>query len=399
MKISIIIVDDDNNKIKLICRELARYGIKEDDICAVNNLADARIKLMDNYYDLLLLDIIIPPRDNTRESPEHGVEFLRQIIDDELIPSPGNIIGITADSEANNNSQSEFRRMTTQILYIDPIEDDWKNSLKQLVARIRSSKIFNHDVDVCLITALRNPELSEICKLPCGWSEEYSLGNGISYRRGKFSNENIDLRLICLHCPQMGIVSSTLTARLAIENFKPRLMIMTGICGGIDGQVSLGDVILAEKSWDWQSGKWLEDGEFEIAPDQKDASGELISIARASEMKLFEYYKKFEGERPASPPKVHVGPMVSGSAVVADPSMHEMFISQHRKSIGVDMECYGVYFASAFSPEPKPKFICIKAVSDLANREKNNNFQHYCSYLSAQIAMDMIVNYFENRQQ
>jgi len=396
MKISILIADDDKNKIEMICRELEKYGISNDDIQWVNNLADARCKLTENHYDLLLLDIIIPPRENAKESPEHGVEFLRQIIDDELIPAPANIIGITSDAEANLQSQSEFKRMTTQILYIDPMLDAWKHSLKQLIAKIYSSKSFNYDFDVCFITALRNPELSEICKLPCNWSEEQSLGNGMVYRKGRYLLGEKNLRLVCLHCPQMGIVSSTLTTRIAIETFKPRLMIMTGICGGIDGQVAIGDVILAEKSWDWQSGKWLDNGDFEIAPDQKDASGELISLTRKSEVKLFDFYKQFDGERPAVPSVLHVGPIVSGSAVVADPSMHERFISQHRKSMGIDMECYGVYFASTFSPEPKPKFICIKSVSDLANRDKSNNFQKYCSFLSAQLGFELVVEYFSN---
>jgi nucleoside phosphorylase/CheY-like chemotaxis protein len=394
MKISILIADDDKVKIDMICRELVKSGISNDDIQSVTDLAAARNKLTENHYDLLLLDIVIPPRDNAKESAEHGVEFLRQIIDDELIPAPANIIGITSDSDANLQSQSEFKRMTTQILYIDPTLEEWKQSLKQLIAKIYSSKTFNHDVDVCFITALRSPELSEICKLPCNWSEEISLGNGMVYRKGIFLLGEKNIRVICLHCPQMGIVSSTLTTRIAIEIFKPRLMIMTGICGGIDGQVAIGDVILAEKSWDWQSGKWLDNGHFEIAPDQKDASGELISLARKSEGKLVELHRKFYGERPAVPSVLHVGPMVSGSAVVADPTMHERFISQHRKSMGIDMECYGVYFASSLSLEPKPKFICIKSVSDLANREKSNNFQQYCSYLSAQLGFELVAEYF-----
>lgn len=86
--------------------------------------------------------------------------------------------------------------------------------------------------------------------------------------------------------------------------------------------------------------------------------------------------------------------MVSGSAVVAQSAMHSMFKRQHRKSLAVDMECYGVYKAAVTCGVPNPAVICIKCVSDLANREKSDDFQEYGSAMTAAFSFSMLDRYF-----
>jgi len=82
--------------------------------------------------------------------------------------------------------------------------------------------------------------------------------------------------------------------------------------------------------------------------------------------------------------------MVSGSAVVENSELHARFFAQHRKAIAVDMECFGVYFSASMSSNPAPKFICIKSISDLANRDKSDNYQKFCSELSAYVSFKIV---------
>jgi nucleoside phosphorylase len=86
--------------------------------------------------------------------------------------------------------------------------------------------------------------------------------------------------------------------------------------------------------------------------------------------------------------------MVSGSAVVAQSAMHLLFKKQHRKSLAVDMECYGVYKAAATCGVPRPDVICIKSVSDLANRDKSDDYQQYGSQVTAAFSFVMLDRYF-----
>ncbi|MNU11754.1 hypothetical protein D3C72_2598600 [compost metagenome] len=48
------------------------------------------------------------------------------------------------------------------------------------------------------------------------------------------------------------------------------------------------------------------------------------------------------------------------------------------------MEAYGVFAAAHEAPHPQPKVIVLKSVCDFANPEKNDSYQEYAAYTSAQ---------------
>jgi nucleoside phosphorylase/CheY-like chemotaxis protein len=396
MAMALLVVDDSESKRDLIQTELTKLGVPQGSIYFAENAASARKALGERRFDLMLLDLNLPTRAGSIDAPsaEVGLELLRQIVEDHDLPAPESIVGITADADSMREYADEFRRLTAQILFVEPGLAEWKQSLSILIGRMRNTNADAYDVDVCILTALREPELSEVLKFPYSWSAEESLGNGVLVRRGKILVNNVERSIVAAHATQMGLVSATFVSRLLIEYFKPRILIMTGVCGGVGDKPRLGDIIVAERSWDWQSGKWLEDGSFESAPDSKEGSADLIGLALGASERIETYHFAFRGQRPSYVPKILRGPLVSGSAVVASSALHERFIGQHRKSIGVDMECYGVYYAADLSPGKRPKVLCIKGVSDLANRMKGDELQEYCSFMSGKVAFDIVTRYF-----
>ena len=58
--------------------------------------------------------------------------------------------------------------------------------------------------------------------------------------------------------------------------------------------------------------------------------------------------------------------------------------SQHRKLTGIDMETYGVYSAADEAPLPQPSVFALKSVCDFADERKNDDFQAYAAYTSAE---------------
>lgn len=398
MKNKILISEDNEYKRELLSAELIKNGVLESDIIIAKNSYETRCALRDNAGNiaLLLLDLVLPNREGDVPSANVGLELLRLILEDGEYHPPRNIVGTTADGEARGQHESEFQKLTTQILMVTPELHDWRFSLERLVSRINRSAESPKEslVDVCFITALRQPELAAVLKLPIEWTPEQSLGNGVLIQEGTAEIGGKIRRFICAHSTQMGMIAASFMVMALWQKYYPKLIIMTGICGGVRG-VQLGDVIVADRSWDWQSGKWLHDGEFESAPDHKEACPELVALARGSEAMVQQFWKE-QAVRPATPPKIKVGPMVSGSAVVEDKSKHEIFIQQHRKAIAVDMECFGVYFAARMSVEPESKVLCIKGVSDLADRNKTDNYQIYCSELSAAVGFEVAKRYFSS---
>ena len=88
----------------------------------------------------------------------------------------------------------------------------------------------------------------------------------------------------------------------------------------------------------------------------------------------------------------HVGPIATGAVVLEDPSVVEMIQSQHRETLGIEMEAYGVALAANLSSLTPPKSIIMKSVCDFADPKKNNEWQDYAAYTSAQLAMKFIEN-------
>ena len=391
MIFKVLISEDNEYKSKLLSDEMSGFEIPGLEIIFAKNASETRHALREHagQIDLLLLDLVLPNRAGDVPSPAVGFELLRQILEDEEYLPPTSIVGTTADSEAMNEHEQSFKKFTTQILMVTPELTDWRFSLEKLTSRIVRSREQPKEslVDVCFITALRYPELTAVLALPIKWTPEQSLGNGVLVQEGTAEIDGKLRKFVCAHSSQMGMIAASFMTRVLWEKYYTKLIVMTGICGGVRN-VNLGDVIVADRSWDWQSGKWPHSGEFESAPDHKEASPDIVALARGTEDLSLQFWRS-QDKRPTVQPKVHIGPMLSGSAVVEDPTKHAIFLKQHRKAIAVDMECYGVYFAADMSVEPQSKFICIKCVSDLADRNKSDNYQSYCSELSATIGFEV----------
>lgn len=396
MSFPILVVDDDNIKLAAIKRELVAAGISDSDVLMVTDAASARRELRRASFELLLVDLILPARTQAPPRAEVGLELLSMIMEDGDLEAPRNIVGITADEGALAAHLEHFRDLALQVLLVDPTRVEWKESLRKIVEFISAtiSRNEKYNLDVCFLAALRHPEYEAVIAQVPEWSAEQPCFGGPLVRHAKANLGGELRRIVAAYAPQMGPVTSALTANALIAEYRPRVLVMTGICGGIDDKLNIGDVIIADKSWDWQSGKWTDEGEFEPAPDQCSASQLLIDSALAEAKSVQQAHDSYRGAKPNKYPAIRPGPMVSGSAVVAQSAMHTMFKRQHRKSLAVDMECYGIYKAATMCGAPHPAVICIKSVSDLANREKSDDFQEYGSTITAALSFSMLDRYF-----
>jgi len=161
---------------------------------------------------------------------------------------------------------------------------------------------------------------------------------------------------------------------------------MTGICAGVRGECELGDVLVASPSWDWQMGKYVKEA-MEVAPDQIPVPEEVsrrMTLLEKERKFFIELSEAYTGEKPNQIPRLRPGPLASGSAVLADQATVETIKAQHRKALGVDMEIYGMYSAVRDSAAPKPIPVALKSVCDFADHLKNDKYQKYASYMSAE---------------
>lgn len=395
----ILLIDDSDLKINQLKRFLIEQGIEENDLLIAKDAADASRKLNNYKIDLMLIDVLLPARKDAKPRADSSINLLRLIVEDGILPTPAHILGVTACEDTRNAVDDQFRELVTNVLHVSADQDDWKGVLKQYVQRLLRVENENTSFiyDVVVLNALRKPELEAIySSWPLELTDEKLVGTNINCKTGylKLSNDKT-LKIACAHLSQMGPVAATHSTEVILRQFRPRVIIMTGICGGFSDAVSVGDVVIAEKSWDWQSGKWVEDWSLQAAADPKEASPELVSLAKTIDSDMQSFYQQYTGYRPPNHPKLISAPMVSGSSVVASADIQKIFRTQHRKMAAIDMECYGLYYSCANHHGQATKMICIKSVSDLADRAKDDNFQSYCSFISACVGLKLIDKYFK----
>lgn len=121
----------------------------------------------------------------------------------------------------------------------------------------------------------------------------------------------------------------------------------------------------------------------------------MVKRFSENEETLVKIKKSFNGEKPESELRLHLGAVASGAAVVADPTVIQKILDgQIRDVIAVEMEIYGVYYAARWSVNPKPKVIALKSVCDFADANKDDRFHVYASYTSAKVLTELAKNYF-----
>jgi len=401
----ILIVDDENGKVVDISQVALDAGIKQDSIAVATTAATAMQLLKENYYDLLIVDLVLPLRVGENPDANGGVSLLKQAHRSEEIKAPEYILGLTVSEEALNASKSEFSDLLWSVELSGPSNGQWKFKLQQkiqhLVAREnqREGLSIDGDIDceVLFVCALLSPELDQLHKASgVQWTQVTFPSDPILYWKAclELDGRPIEAYSICL--PQMGLVAAASGVSQATRTLRPNVVVMTGICAGRKGDCDLGDAIAASITWDYGSGKFVQSDDevvFEPSPVHVLADARVqraVSALIADNNKIEQFYLDCEGYRPSNVTKLHFGPMASGAAVQNHKEFFNGVANQNRKILGVDMEAFGVAWACHQSFEPQPKWLIVKGVSDFADGTKDNDIQSFASFFSAKVGLEAL---------
>lgn len=401
-----VLVADDNprrhQKLRHALGEIAGITVQLDVVTSAN---EARQSLAGQQYDLMVMDIILPLRAEDDPSEQHSLELLTELTEFDSQHKPNLIVGLTADPELAQRVAPRFEaHLWTVVRYSDD-NDTWVAQIVNCVRYIHDLNVrpqrTGYQTDLVVLCALPEPEFRAVMDLPWNWSAPRPLDDVTFIREGSFQAGGQTRSVMAACAPRMGMVASALLAARLIMISRPRMLAMTGICAGIRGKANLGDVVLADPSWDWQSGKRARGDEgslFAVAPHMLDVDATVR--ARFEQMRADR--PLFSGIADAWPNpapaqlKLVIGPVASGSAVIADSTLVPEIQSQHREACGVEMEAYGVYAAAAATPGPKPLVFSVKSVCDFADELKDDTHQAYAAYTSAQTLKHFVETYFSS---
>lgn len=205
-------------------------------------------------------------------------------------------------------------------------------------------------------------------------------------------------------------VAATLAARDFIECFRPEVLVILGVAGGIAGRdAGLGDVVAADYLHYAEFRKLTGRGDHAryIAYDQPSSwlRGSCVEPVRVDGG----WAQRVEAERPdgTDSSKAWIGSIAVSEKVMGDPSHDEQrrLVDRFTDALAIDMESYGVARAIHEAREAvdyDPLFAVIRGISDLVhvrddaveqlpdNNEQRQAWKSYAAHAAATFAQDVV---------
>lgn len=392
----VLILDDQYEKTKIFVNTFNEIGAFE--IQTVTNSKDALNFLTRNQCDILVLDLKVPDYLGADINPKGGVEFLDFLEQNERYCKPTHILAATSHKDAYDEFEKYFSDRGWKLFYSPESSDELRTILETMALHSPGG---NSSYDVVILTALDHTEQEAVLKMPCSWEPCNVVNDSNNYYKGKVrttSGKMVSVIAAC--CTRMGIAAAACAATKLILRHNPKYIIMTGICAGIKNKTNLGDIIVADPSWDWGSGKLtVKDGapHFMSAPHQLPLKQthrqnlKSIALQRTYLDDIYSNARSFGIGHPPHALNLRVGPMASGAVVLEDPATVGLIVAQHRETLAIEMEAYGVMAGAEYAFGGKQtESIVIKSVCDFADPNKNDEWQGYAAYTSAAFAFKLI---------
>ncbi len=406
MNVDILIIDDKEQKIDNLRKVIT--SISEDiRIEEAKTIVDAREKMREYSYDLVILDMVIPELEDDEPSRTGGSDYLTEIYENPDIKRPLQVIGLTEFEEEFNQQKEEFRDRLWYLLFYSQKEQRWRKSLKDKVVQLIGMKrdfiqtLKDRDkYDIGIICAL-SEEFEQLQKAfdGCQWDDCRLPGLPFLFRTTTVPTINLhDVKVLAVCADRPGVCATSVIATAMYTVARVDVLFMTGITAGVNnGSVKLNDVIIADSVGDYATGKLEDnkDGDLSWLREIHEASASTrllsaaSSVARDEEIcsdinKEMLQHQLITSETNL---KFQIAKTVCGPFVLASNAVVDMLKDSDRKLQAIDMEGFGLYL-TAHSLEKQA--LWIKAVCDFADRSKGDSYHKSCSYASAAFLYKML---------
>lgn len=243
-------------------------------------------------------------------------------------------------------------------------------------------------VDVLIVTALLEERQAILHQLDR--YNQTQVGNSPIYYVYTLPINAGECKVAVTQLPQMGNVNAGIHATKAIGELKPKYILMVGIAAGIKNRVNLGDIVVCSQVLYYEFAKQTPTG-AEYRPISINADPQLYQ--NAQNYNDTSWCSLIVTEAPSTEetnlPTVHFGPLAVGDKVVADQGFASALLALHPKTVGIEMESYGVAEAAVNAPS-RPRFLAIRGISDFADEHKDDSFHQQASSAAAAFAVGFL---------
>jgi nucleoside phosphorylase len=383
----ILVLEDENNKYDAI-EEHIKGIVSDCEIRRVTNWLDYTRATNDTKFDLILLDLLVPksPRDRTVEDHHDLLVSATRDYSSKSFLTPAIVL-----TKLSLN-QGDFMHDLNQVdINVIPFNDhcNWKEALTIKLLTAQPKKTFEF-VIVCAL----EEEAAAFEKLSETWGPIKTI-SGLVCREVQFGA----YKGAIIRAYRMGLVAAAVVTTMALERFEPRLVCMSGICGGVAGESEVYDLLITQTCHQHDAGKWGTDGfKSEHYSVQIDAivESKLTEICSNSTLKssLLKDLNAGVSEIPLGKERVSCNirssaVTSSGSAVIGEDGKASTLADGQRKLAGFDMEIYSVYEAARHAVR-RSAFFAAKVVVDDGDSNKGDHFHRIGCLLAARFVAHAI---------
>ncbi len=378
----ILIIEDDDHKRSEISQYIQALGVSTSRIVIAKNMAEF-LGRFDSEVTLCIIDLRLPAfHGGTQDN--NGIGVLQAI--DKAGANHVKLLAISAYPEEFTDIRAQFEKRGCLLLDFKQ-KEVWQGVLKHMVVEAESIEI----MDFIIFCALR---------------KERAPYTGMEKLAGSAKSKDNLIRFdvtiggrhgTIIEMPRMGLVDAAITAGQCIERFKPKIVAMSGICAGFAERAALGQLLVPELAYEYQSGKWTDES-FSGEPYQVPISERMRVLARdliEDSQILSRLEKGLKMKRPSEMNEPKLAAFTSGSAVIASDKYMGQVATLHRRVSGLDMEVYAIHRAAHIA-SCKPDVLCAKTVVDLAGGDKDDALHPYGCLISARFVVEALEKYFKS---
>lgn len=132
--IRVLLVDDNPNKQRSIKDTiLDTHNIQSSDVEVVSCTKDARKLLYEQYFDLMILDLVLPVENYGECSASNGIQFLNEVGINPSIKPPIHIVGISGYQDQVLEFHDQFRMRLWNLVVYEESSSNWKDQLHSII--------------------------------------------------------------------------------------------------------------------------------------------------------------------------------------------------------------------------------------------------------------------------
>ncbi|MGW4463968.1 5'-methylthioadenosine/S-adenosylhomocysteine nucleosidase family protein [Micromonospora sp. NPDC004704] len=220
----------------------------------------------------------------------------------------------------------------------------------------------------------------------------YQMFGGAQVHEASVRTDHGTLRTVAMQTLQHGPRSAALAYRDLRQHYRPPIVLLVGIAGGIRSRLDIGDVVISDEVIYYDARKETPTGILR--------RGQAQTIAPVLLHRLNEFFVRHRGTVKLEPDehfRIHRGPVGSGDAVITDADSDiRIYLERfNERTLAVETEAGGV--AQAFYEEINVDqtlrgWLTIRGISDLADRNKGHE-HHDLAARHAAAVMERLLPY------